>query len=216
MKKKCLFYCLHLAIFILVIFFWARMTFGYDHDTGRLSAPGLGALKYFTIQSNLLCALGSLSWMLGLGRHDNVRAGFWALFRLAGVVSVLITFLVVIFFLGPMFGFAGMYAGSSLYLHLIVPLLALLTFFLTGAGADIPQKKTLWAALPLLLYGIGYVINLIVHWTEHGPGRHDFYGFATWGLPVGLMIFLLLLCVAAGLSFGLCRLSHALAHRKQT
>jgi hypothetical protein len=54
-------------------------------------------------------------------------------------------------------------------------------------------KKTLITALPSLLYGLGYLINILINGIGEGRNSNDWYGFLTWGYGTGFLIFALIL-----------------------
>ena len=79
---------------------------------------GLKSLRFFTILSNLFCAVSALLLVLSSSQ--------WAwLLKYVGTVAVTITQLTVQFFLGPDMGYKQMLSGKDLYLHLCGPLLAI-------------------------------------------------------------------------------------------
>ncbi|MCR4688956.1 MAG: hypothetical protein K5745_05310, partial [Saccharofermentans sp.] len=48
-----------------------------------------------------------------------------------------------------------------------------------------------WAAVPTLLYGIGYAANILINGMgDAWPYSNDFYGFLNWGWGVGIGIFI--------------------------
>ena len=58
----------------------------------------------------------------------------------------------------------------------------------------IPFKYTVISAVPTLLYGIGYVANILLNGVGEGHASNDWYGFTLWGLdkmPLVLAIMLL-------------------------
>ena len=97
----------NLALAALCIGAWLRMALGFD-GTGRLVSMSWGSMKYFTILSNLFCALtaliaAGLEWGILRGRRENLPLWAAAL-KMAGTAAVGLTFLVVITFLAPLYG----------------------------------------------------------------------------------------------------------------
>ena len=82
---------------------------------------GLKSLRFFTILSNLFCAVCALLLVLSSAQ--------WAwLLKYVGTVAVTVTLLTVLFFLGPNMGYKQMFSGKDLYLHLCGPLMAIVSF----------------------------------------------------------------------------------------
>ena len=79
---------------------------------------------------------------------------------------------VVMVFLGPVFGYGMMFRGLNLFLHLINPLAAMISFLLWERGEALDKGMILWADLPMAVYGVVYLLMVIV--LRRWP---DFYGF---------------------------------------
>lgn len=140
--------------------------------------------QYFTTDSNVLAALSALLMIpfgiigLATGRFNPPA---WAvLLKYVGAASVMVTFLTVVAFLGPTQGYPAMFAGHGLYLHLIGPVLAALSFCWPEAGLQITWAQTLLGLLPVLLYGSVYAVQAVKRGPERG-GWEDFYGFNVGG-----------------------------------
>ena len=80
---------LNAATVLMVFFSWAVMTFRLD-DSGRLSASGIGALKYFTVLSNLLMGAASAVYIVLMLRRPQGLPHWAVRLKLAGTVSVAI------------------------------------------------------------------------------------------------------------------------------
>ena len=73
--------------------------------------------------------------------------------------------------------------------HLLLPVTAMIEFIFIRRK-KIPFKFTVFAAIPTLLYGIGYLLNILINGIGGPwPDTNDFYGFLNWGWPVGIAIF---------------------------
>ena len=188
--KKLGFLLLHLLIAFLSPYAWLSMVL--RSSGGLLTATGLASLKYFTVLSNLLSGLASL--ILVLSRLLKKDAPWIHRLHYAAAVSVGLTFLTVIAFLGPLYGYEAMFEGSNLWLHLVLPLAAEAAFILFNP-MPMTRRDNALAVLPMLLYGVGYVGNILAN----GRDANDWYSFLAWGYPAGVAIFLLILAVTFGL-----------------
>ena len=149
-----------------------------------LASRGWKNLRYFTVLSNEFCGIVSILWLV-----QNIRGKtFSALLKLMAVASVGLTFVIVAFFLAPMNPHLNLYQGGNLWFHLIVPVTAMIEFVVLDTDR-LPVKQTLIAALPSLIYGLGYLVNILINGKGEWPDTNDWYGFLTWGYPTGFLIF---------------------------
>ncbi|SEG00944.1 hypothetical protein SAMN04487934_106102 [Eubacterium ruminantium] len=195
---------LKMLIVIFVIIGTVIMFRGAADNTG-LATSGFYNLKYYTVLSNLLCGIVTLVDMLFLvikKRRISV------LFRLIAVSAVGVTFAVVAFFLQPMYRDMNMYKGGNLWFHLIIPVTAMIEFIfvdeMNWKGKDsFPFKYTFFSAVTSVVYGFGYLINILVNGKGEWPHTNDWYGFLNWGYPVGTVIFVVVVvfnwAVASGI-----------------
>lgn len=139
-------------------------------------APLKVLLRYFTVLSNLLCAAAALAVVICRLCGDLPYAV--RLLKYAGTASVTVTFLTVIAFLGPTLGYKLMLTGPDLWLHLICPLLALLSYFAWDRPAA-PFWTVIFALLPMLLYAPLYLYKVLLAPEERR--WKDFYGFNRGG-----------------------------------
>ena len=166
---------------------------------GTLSGSGLSSLRYYTVLSNLLEGLAALLTVVFLalilaGKAKELPR-WLTLLRYAGVTSVSLTFLTVMVYLGPVFGFNIMFNDANLYFHLLIPLLAIAeAVFLSGEKLRFTDSFV--AALPTLLYGIWYVINNLVNGRE----GNDIYYLFHFGPAVSVLFFIGFMSVSWGLA----------------
>ena len=126
---------------------------------------GLKSLRFFTILSNLFCAVSALLLVLSSSQ--------WAwLLKYVGTVAVTITLLTVLFFLGPNMGYKQMLSGKDLYLHLCGPLLAIVSFCFMERWYALSFPLSLLGILPVIIYGFLYLFEVVIleNWD-------DFYGY---------------------------------------
>ena len=84
-----------------------------------------------------------------------------------------------------------MYVGSNFFLHLLVPLMAMLEYIFFNER-KLSVKDNLSVILPPTIYGAVYLINTLVN----GIKENDIYGFLMWGYPIGILIFAVICIVA--------------------
>ena len=134
-------------------------------------------LRYFTVLSNLFCAAASLA--VAAARLWGAVPNGLLMLKFIGTAAVTITLLTVMLFLGPVvYDYKALLTGPDLWLHLVCPVLALLTHFLwdrpvMGFGG------MLLGILPVLLYGCMYLYRIFYAPPE--KRWEDFYGFNRGG-----------------------------------
>ena len=139
---------------------------------------GKKSLRFFTILSNLFCAVSALLWVLS--------SSYWAwLLKYVGTVAVTVTLLTVIFFLGPNMGYRPLFSGKDLYLHLCGPLLAIVSFCFMECQFALSFSLSLLGILPVIIYGFVYLVEVVIlkNWE-------DFYGFnkdGKWKISMAAM-----------------------------
>ena len=152
----------------------------------------LASLKYFTVLSNLLVAFAALFCI-----PFNVRAivtgkGYPLpvfVLKLVGTMSVALTFLTVCFFLAPQAGWdlAGQFGNFSFekiefFMHLVAPVAAMLCFlFFDTASRKTKLLVNILSIVPGLFYGVFYILNYFLGFTEGAGGTRDWYGFVSVG-----------------------------------
>ncbi len=183
-------FILNAVIVLLVLYAWLIMFF--NTREGVLTSKGFTNLKYYTTLSNIFAGAVAAVWAGAyLAGRKSASLSVW---KLASAASVGVTFIVVIGFLGPLYGFGGMYKRSNFFFHLVVPVLAMADYILFNE--EKPEKKqTLSVLLPPLIYGAVYIINTLIRGVE----GNDIYGFLTWGYPAGILIFAVICAAAYGI-----------------
>ncbi|MCR5741895.1 MAG: hypothetical protein K6G38_05525 [Gammaproteobacteria bacterium] len=174
-----------------------------------MEVAGFKVLRYFTMDSNILVAIGSLimiPYNILAIKDKEKEIPFWLdIFKYVGTVSVMVTFLTVVFFLGPTIGYGSMYVGASLYLHGTTPILALIVYSLF----EYKDRKfiyTLYSILPVLIYGFIYLLNVVAlgNWE-------DFYGFNVGGF--WYISYIVMIIASYGIGIGIHYLSKVLSKK---
>lgn len=133
---------------------------------------------YFTVMSNLfvgLVALIEIPFFIKsiAKRRDQIPTFLYAA-KLAAVTTVTITMGTALSWLAIQLGFETIIKGSQLFLHVIIPSLALLSFVIIESQAKIRFRHVFWVVLPVLLYA-GFYFSAIFFFDI---GAKDWYMFA--------------------------------------
>ncbi len=176
-------------------------------DPNTLSAGKWGSLKFFTVQSNILMAIGCVvSLFYLIFKKDKYPLWVIAL-KISGLISVTITFMTTMLYLAPLMGLLAVLKGANLFFHLIVPLIAIAHYCLLEPKIKYPAWFLVFGASPVTIYGIAYLINVVVHNDFGNAKGADWYMFGAKGIGPGIGVLLGLIAIAIGLSM-LFRLIH--------
>jgi len=164
----------------------------YFHRDGTWSLKnGASAFRFFTVQSNVFCAVASLLMALA------PEAGWAWTLKYVGTAAVTVTMLTVFVFLGPTQGYKKLLSGADFFLHLLTPLLAIFSFCVYEKR-PMSFGTAMLGMLPVLLYGTLYLYK-VIHAPE-GKRWEDFYGFNKGGKwPIAFTLMLLgcfMICMA--------------------
>ena len=168
---------LNLAIFLATLIIVA----GIPRKDGKREPGRLrNAFRFYTCQSNALCAVTALI-MAVFRLSGAVPQAAWIL-KYTGTAAVTVTMLTVFLFLAPSVGkdwYGVLLKGSgNLFMHLLTPLLALVSFCaFEKQGMTFPQ--CLWGLLPVVLYGPLYLYK--IRFAPEEKRWEDFYGFNKGG-----------------------------------
>lgn len=169
------------------------------------------AFSWFTIDSNLLLLFSSLLasvygvlYFAGCGDIPS----FVGLVQYLSLATILLTFVVVLFFLAPKEagkkgprGFFSLFLDKGmLYHHLLCPVLGIIDFLLFERGEKIPFSFAFYSLIPTLLYGI--VLSVL---NQKGivDGPYPFLRTRKIGLGKTVLSFVLLLAFSFLLSLSL-------------
>ena len=175
-------------VLIAVFTLWSVGSMFFFSGSGNMRVNRSVIFRYFTVDSNLLCGA---SCLFSLVRSRGTAGRAAMLLRYAGTAAVTVTMLTVLFFLGPVYGYGSMFSGWNLWLHLLGPLLSIVSFvWLEGEAAPPEKKHLILVLLPVLLYGIVYYV-MVIHLGKEKGGWPDFYGFnagGRWYLAYAVML----------------------------
>ena len=173
-----------------------------------LGGEGLGALRFFTVQSNLLYGLYAGVFAVAeliYGSPDAVP-GFMYILKYAFTVGVTITMLTVVFYLAPVVrgSYPPLFKGANLYFHLLVPLLGVISFCFFEKSAVITVPQVFLGLIPYGLYSVGYSINALTH-IENGQvsEKYDWYRFLEKGVNKAAFAIIIMAVSSTAVCFGL-------------
>lgn len=152
-------------VFVMTAFLTVRI---FKKEGQWSWANGVRAFRFFTILSNVFCAIACL---LMCFCADQTWA--WTL-KYIGTAAVAVTLLTVFFFLGPTQGYDKMLGGTDVFWHLIDPLLSILSFSI-WERRGMSFGFALLGVLPVALYGVMYLYRII--YAPEERRWEDFYGF---------------------------------------
>lgn len=193
---------------LLVFFFFiiACLTFVNDmKKKGRDVKRDLRlASRYFTVQSNIFGAFVSLivaiSGFVCISSGFDVLPLFIVILKLIGTTGLMLTFLVVLFYLLPVFGLTDLFKGSNFYMHIVTPVLSLISFLFFDSSVKIPFPCFFLSLIPIGLYGYVYALR-VVFTTSEEKRWDDMYMFnakGKWYFTMILM-FIISLAISAGI-----------------
>ncbi len=177
---------LYVNIFLVVAVLGSWISVLY-FTSGPLVQNGIGSMKYFTVLSNLFEGIASAAWLVSNVKNGRASDGVERL-KYVAAAAVGLTFITVIGFLGPLYGYPSMFVGGNLFMHLITPVVALAEMIFL-ADTAFTRKDNRLVVLPPLIYGICYLANVIINGIGEWPDTNDWYLFLAWGYPVGIGIF---------------------------
>ena len=191
------------ALWLMMAFTAARLGQDGAVEGGALMTAGLRNLKYFTVLSNILEGVAS-AVLLGAIAANKGSVPLWAAkLKLAAAASVALTFVTVMVFLGPMMGYNFLFTGSNLWFHGIIPIAAILEYWLIDSFDGFPKvpfSATFVAVVPMLLYGVYYLLNVLRGGMAEGRYVNDWYGFAMWGIPASFLVYVIVAAVTWALA----------------
>ena len=158
-----------------------------EAEEGALQSSGIENFKFYTVLTNVFCGIVALIYLVCIFAKKGTEK--MAALKLAAVCGVAITFAVVAFMFGPLYGFLQFYKRGNLYFHLLLPVTAMIEFIFVKRR-KIPFKFTVFFSFFFFIYGTGYLLNILINGIGGPwPDTNDFYGFLNWGWPVGIAIF---------------------------
>lgn len=196
---------LNSIIFVLVFFSAFCALFDYNFMTvgGTITfTPNFSTFKYFTTDSNIFLGIIS-AIMIGfeisaLSKKTYELPKAIYVLKLAATTGVTLTMLTTLVYLAPRdpLGYFNKFVDSNFFFHLIVPLIALVSFICFEKTNKMPKKTAIIAILPMIAYTIYYAINAFSH-IENGvvSNEYDLYGFIDAGVLFSIIIIPLMILI---------------------
>ncbi len=155
--------------------------FRFMPSNASLDSSKIEMFKYFTVDSNILVGIISLILLIYeikvLNKKISSIPNFIYVLKLIGTSAVTLTFLVTATFLVPQYGVYNLYSNTNLFFHLIVPLLAILSYILFEKH-DNKNKYAFLGIIPMFFYSIYYTLMILINLDNGGlTYKYDFYGF---------------------------------------
>ena len=141
---------------------------------------GRTVFMFFTIQSNIALAVICLAGLVKLLKGKPF-SDLWYIIKFVGTVSITLTGAVFCFVLAPTMQHDA-WNIQNILTHVVVPIAAILDFFVTGISSSIKYKNTFWVIVPPLLYAIYAGIGYRMNW-QFAEGYNYPYFFLNWGSP---------------------------------
>lgn len=125
-------------------------------------------LAYYTIDSNIFLLISTILYLITINNVPKIVQ----LLKYSSTLSVFITFLVVVFVLYPMYNFNFQFLfldGPNLYMHVLCPVLALISFiFFDSNEIENSLKNNLRSLYFTIIYAI-ILISLNILNVVSGP-----------------------------------------------
>ena len=186
-------------IVVLTIVAILLMFFG---DPSVLASTRWEAFKYFTVQSNVFAAITALISLIYLFKKNKSYPVWLITTKLVSSVGVGVTFTVVIVYLVQIYPIELLYNNANLFLHGIIPVLAIASFVLLEPKAKINFKVNFFSLLPVGIYGTFYLINVAANNDFGNYNGADWYAFGKFGVWIGLLSLSIILIMSFAISVG--------------
>ena len=174
---------------------------------------GVPVFKYYTQESNILCLISSIIVLFYLIKNKKYSKSV-SLFRYISVVCLTITCLVVIFVLAPMYNFDYywlLYRNSSLYLHLLCPLLSVISFLFF----EDHNLKDKYDSIRGLYYTIFYaIVAILLNIIGLLEGPYPFLMIRKNGVILSIIWLIIMIGISYLISFGLLKIKNKIGAKK--
>ncbi|HEY2041354.1 MAG TPA: Pr6Pr family membrane protein [Jatrophihabitans sp.] len=145
--------------------------------------------SYFTIQSNILCAITAATLIVDPQRDGRI----WRVIRLDAIVGITITGIIYATLLAPIVNLHGVAALTNTAFHYVVPIITLLGWLVFGPH-DLIDTETL---LPSMIWPLLYMVYTVIHGEISNWYPYPFVDVSKLGYQItlrnalGIMVLLL-------------------------
>lgn len=143
---------------------------------------GRTVFMYFTIQSNIAIAIICIIGLCKLANGSEVSKAWYAV-KFVGTVAITLTGVVFGLVLAPTLG-ADAWNVQNTLTHLVVPVMAVIDFFVTSTVNSIRKRNVVLVTIPPILYAIYAGIGYAKGW-QFAEGYNYPYFFLNWGSKAG-------------------------------
>lgn len=192
MRKKRLHNTLSIIINVSIILFTIySISFYYTNyeNFDVLLVSRSNCFRYFTNLSNIFVAITSLITLI-FDCKNAVRDKYflpeWVMtVKFSATVSVMLTFLTVVFFLAPItvtrgLSYFHLFEYNYFFLHFLTPVIAIISVVFFERSKNFKFRYCIFGVIPMVLYSFLYFYEVIYLGTEKG-GWPDFYSFTFGG-----------------------------------
>lgn len=192
MKKKRLQNTLSIIINVSIVLFTIYSISFYftnyeNFDTLLVSKTN--CFRYFTNLSNIFVAAASFITLIFNCKNavkDKYFLPSWVMtLKFSATVSVMVTFLTVVFFLAPItvtrgLSYFHLFEKNYFFLHFFTPLIAIISVVFFERAKDFKFRYCAFGVLPTVLYSFLYFYEVVLVGKDNG-GWPDFYSFTFGG-----------------------------------
>lgn len=202
-KKSILIIIFDLLTFVLAVI---GITFSMFDVRFMVDLPRMSTLPImmtFTGLSNAFLGLVCLACALyRLFSKNKPLPKFLLFLKIIALAEISITMLTTAFILAPMQGASWwrFYINNNLFNHLLTPLLGIVTFITLEPRVDIAFKYSFFSFVPIIAYGVFYLVNIYTHLTNEGKidQDYDIYHLLRFGAFPAVLFFLLFMSLTFG------------------
>ena len=121
--------------------------------------------RYYTNISNLtvgfIAFINAIMFTISLIKGRVIYPKFLSIVKFIGLSMVALTFFTVLFILAPLTSYVEMYRKVRFITHLVIPVLAIVSYLFFEEKSFFEWKFSLLGFLPPVIYAIVYAVNAI-------------------------------------------------------
>ena len=130
-----------------------------------VDGTGDNRFRYFTNISNFTVGIFSLATsvllILSVIKGKIIYPKYFHIAKFYGLTMTTLTFIAVICVIAPLTSFQEMYGGVRFITHLVVPVIAVVSYLFFEDHIEFPWKWSLLGAVPSFIYSVIYIINVV-------------------------------------------------------